>query len=500
MAKKPKKQIERQEKLKDRLAHKNFQASTDPMLSGASIRYEMTRRIRVLTAGGIGAIHQLVCKLKLPEAINQNVEIFKRHLPYFESDHVLSICYSILCGGKPLEDVNRFRLDEVYLDALGTTRVPAPSTAGDFLRRFDEETLLALQEAINQVRVKVWKRQSKEFREKVVIDLDGTLVGTQGECKEGIEYSYKKIWGYGPLLVSIAGTREALYVVNRPANVASHQGVADWIDRALCVVNPVFETIWLRGDADFSLTKHFDVWDPQTQFIFGYDAKPNLIKKAELLPPDAWTPLHREKKYEVKTKPRKKPKNIKQDIVKQRGFLTLKTIEEEITSFDYQPTACKKSYRMIVLKKHLKTTKGEEILRYQIRYFFYITNDPSTPDTQLLRWINKRCNQENTIEQLKNGVPAFHAPADTLLANWAYMIIASLAWNLKAWYGLLIKDPIPRQEILNMEFKQFLNTFIFIPCQVISQGRQRIFRIAHLTFNTLIVIDVLQHLQKLRFP
>ncbi len=500
MAKKPKKQLERQEKLKDRLAHKHFQTPTDPMLSGTSIRYEMTRRVRVLTAGGIGAIHQLVCKLKLPEAINENVEIFKRHLPYFESDHILSLCYSILCGGKPLEDVNRLRTDEVYLDALDTTRLPAPSTAGDFLRRFDEATLLALQEAINRVRVKVWQRQPKAFRDQVVIDVDGTLVSTEGECKEGIAYSYKRIWGYGPLLVSIADTREALYVVNRPANVASHQGVADWIDRTLSLVNPIFETIWLRGDADFSLTQHFDGWDQHVRFIFGYDAHPNLIEKAELLPPDAYVPLHRKKKYEVKTKPRKKPKNVKQEIVKQREFETLETIEEEITSFDYQPTACEKAYRVIALKKHLKTTKGEEVLRYEIRYFFYITNDLSTPETHLMRWMNQRCNQENTIEQLKNGVPAFHAPADTLLSNWAYMIIASLAWNLKAWYGLLTKDPRRRQEILNMEFKQFLNLFILIPCQMILQGRQRIYRIAHFTFHTLIVIDILQHFQKLRFP
>ena len=144
---KRKKQAERQEKLKARLAHKGFKDATQPLLGELPIDYEISDRTRVLSVWGIGAMHTLVTKLALPELLNEGEGVLKRHLPYIESDHILSLCYSLLCGGKPLEDINRFRRDEVYLDALGVERLPAPSTAGDYLRRYESEApILAVQE------------------------------------------------------------------------------------------------------------------------------------------------------------------------------------------------------------------------------------------------------------------------------------------------------------------------------------------------------------------
>jgi Golgi nucleoside diphosphatase len=90
---------------------------------------------------------------------------------------------------------------------------------------------------------------------------------------------------------------------------------------------------------------------------------------------------------------------------------------------------------------------------------------------------NKRCNQENVIEQVKNGVNAMRMPVEDLESNWAYMIMATLAWNLKAWFGLLMPNRIRRTQILKMEFRRFLNTFILIPCQIICTGRKIVYRL-----------------------
>lgn len=501
-AKKRKKQLQRQQKLRARLAHRGFANTHQPLLHDLPISYEIADRTRVSSVGGLGAMHTLVTKLKLPETLNERVSVLKRHLPYFESDHILSLCYHVLCGGKPLEDLNRLRGDEVYLDALEVQRLPAPSTAGDFLRRFTQEDIRDLQEAINQVRMKIWDAQPEAFFKQAIIDMDGTVFETDAECKEGIDYcGYKQMWGYGPLLLSLANTCEPLYVVNRPASAHSHQDAAIWLDRALKWVQPRFEEIWVRGDADFSLTMHFDRWDRQgMKFIFGYDAWENLIQKADLLPPDAWSVLERTPAYEVKTKPRKKPEKVKAEQVKKRGYKHIQTIEEEVASFSYRPVKCEKSYRIIALKKHLQITKAGQIIEHQIRYFFYITNDFLTPDGQLVQFINQRCNQENTIAQLKSGVPAFHAPANTLNANWTYMAIATLAWNLKAWYGLLIEHPALKQHVMKMEFKQFLARFILIPCQILKKGRRLIYRIANFTNDTLSFLERFQNLKRLRFP
>ena len=161
-AKKRKKAKERQEKLQARLANKDFTSPSQPLLGDVPIHYELSDRTRVIPMGGIGAMHTLVTKLHLPELLNGHVSVLKRHLPYWESDHILSQCYNILTGGKPLQDINRLRLDEVYLDALGVERLPAPSTGGDFLRRFEEGDLIDVQEAVNQARQPVWQRMAAE--------------------------------------------------------------------------------------------------------------------------------------------------------------------------------------------------------------------------------------------------------------------------------------------------------------------------------------------------
>ncbi len=359
----------RQRKLKLRLAHKAFKAPKEPLLAHLPIDYELAERTRVLAYGGLGVFHLMATQLKLPETINEHVHVLKRHLPYFESDHILSLCYNYLTGGKTLEDLKRLRESEVYLDALEVERVPAPSTAGDFLRRFDEAAILDLQQALNQVRVKLWKRQEAAFRKVAVVDVDGTFSETDAQCKEGIAYSgHKRAWGYAPLLVSLAKTREPLFVVNRPGSAVSHLGAVPWMDRALDLVEPIFDEVYFRGDTDFSLTENFDRWHGRgAKFIFGYDAMKPLVAHAEALPEAVWSTLERPPSYEVKTTPRGKANNVKQKIVHERGYKKITLVGEEVASFAYRPGKCRRSYRMVVLRKHERITRGAEVLEERYR-------------------------------------------------------------------------------------------------------------------------------------
>jgi hypothetical protein len=156
----------------------------------------------VIGFGGIGAVHKLVCKIGLDKAINKNIVLLKVHVPYWESDHVLNIAYNVLTGSTCLEDIERLRNDETYMNALDAERIPDPTTARDFLRRFDDEAwIFALQETINETRFKIRELQDPSFRKQAVIDVDGTIAGTTGECKEGINIAYNGIWGYAPVFV-----------------------------------------------------------------------------------------------------------------------------------------------------------------------------------------------------------------------------------------------------------------------------------------------------------
>lgn len=458
------------------------------MFGARNIQYEMADRTRGFAYGGLGAMHLLAQRTGLIAALDQELHLLKRHLPYHESDHVLNLAYNILCHGDCLEDLERLRNDEVYLDALGAQRIPDPTTAGDFCRRFTAEDVMTLMEIINQRRLAVWKQQPKPFFRQAILDADGTIAETTGECKAGMDISYKGVWGYHPLVLSLANTGEPLYLVNRGGNSTSSQSAAAYFDRAIDLCQTAgFREILLRGDTDFSQTEHLDRWDdrPEVRFVFGIDAMPNLVTLADALPEGLWQPLHRSAKYEVRTEPRRRPENIKERIVKERGYKNVHLQSEQVAAFDYRPTKCRKTYRIVALRKKLSVAQGQQRLFDEIRYFFYITNDRTSSRAEIVHQANERCNQENLIEQLKNGVQAMRMPVDNLVSNWAYMVMASLAWTLKAWFALLLpaegrwaqKYAAEKQSVLTLEFKRFRQAFMELPCQIVRTGRRLVYRL-----------------------
>ncbi len=446
------------------------------MLSASNIHYDIDGRNKGIANGGIGIIHQLAVKTGLVDEIDDRLELLKRHLPYHESDHVLNIAYNSLAGGHCLQDIELLRNDEAWLDALNAEIIPDPTTAGDFLRRFDEDTITELMEIKNTIRKRIWQKQPKNFLKQAIINVDGTISPTDGECKQGMDISYDGQWGYHPLVVSLANSREPLYIVNRSGNAPSHLDSAKWIDKSLDLVCDTFGKVRLRGDTDFSLTANFDKWDQRCMFVFGMDARANLVQIAKGIEPAGWQPLEKEPKYEVKTRTRRRPENVKEQVVIRRKFKNVQTVAEHMAEFAYRPGKCCQDYRMIVLRKTIKVTQGELKLFDDIRYFFYITNDMAMSTKALIEFYRERADHENDIEQLKNGVRALQAPSDNRLSNWAYMVIASLAWDLKAWYGMLFPYRHSGLQIMRMEFKRFINTFIRIPCLIVKAGRRIYYR------------------------
>jgi hypothetical protein len=292
-----------------------------------------------------------------------------------------------------------------------------------------------------------------------------------------MDISYNSQWGYQTLVISLHNSREPLYIVNRPANAASHQDSVPWIDKSLDLVSRQFQKVQLRGDTDFSLTRHFDKWNERCTFIFGMDAMDNLVKIADQINESDWQPLEKRPKYQIKTQPRHKPLNIKKQVVKRRKFKRIVTRAEAIAECEYRPVKCNKPYRLIILRKTLEVLKGEMNLFDDVRYFFFITNDHKRSAAEMVQFYRGRSDHENDIEQLKNGVNALTPASDTLLSNWALMTIASLAWDLKAWFGLLLPYRPLGLSIVRMEFKRFLNTFINIPCMIIRTGRRICYRL-----------------------
>lgn len=489
----------RQRSIADRLDPSWQPERARPVLEGGNLHYEVSGRVQAISGGGLGLMRSVVEAVGLAEAIDGDLHLLRRHLPYHESDHVLALVYNVLVGGRCLEDLEQRRSDEGFLDALGARRLPDPTTAGDFLRRFGSEGVEALMSAIDRCRERVWRAQPESDRKLAVIDVDGTISETGGECKERIDITYDGRWGYGPLVVSLANSQEVLRVVNRPANRPSHEGMAASVDHCLAwALGPAgFRKARLRGDTDFSLTENFDRWTGAgVEFVFGMDANPHFVQRAEALGDETWTPMERA----VQPVKRRRPANVKKAVIERRGFQHLELAHEHVAEIEYRPRKCKKTYRLVILRKRIEVTRGQLRLADEIRYFFYVTNlDKAELDAAaVVRENNARCHQENLIEQLKNGVGATRMPVAEFDANWAYLVIASLAWNLKAWAALLLPAKLGARTLLRMEFRRFLNEIVLLPAQILRSGRRLIFRLLAINRWVPLLLDGTRALKRLR--
>lgn len=477
-----KKLARRKRRIAARLERRRSDFDGRRVLGPAPIRYDVSARDTGIGEGGIGVMRQLIDAVGIAEAMDRGLSLLKTHAPYHESDHVLAFAINALCGGTCIEDFELRRSNEGLLNVLGAHSFPDPTTAGDFCRRFDRDAIETLMNVINERRLAVWAKQPREFFDEAVIDADGTIVETYGECKEGVDLTFKGQWGYHPLLVSLANTDEPLLIENRPGNRPSHEGAAARLDQAVELVQRAgFRKIVLRGDTDFTQTRHLDRWDRDSvQFVFGVDAHRKLVGIADSLGEGEWRVLERQPKYRVKTAPRAPRDHHKLEAIARREFRHLELEQEHVAEVAYRPLACERDYRVVIVRKTITVTQGQLFLAPETRYFFYITNRADLSAAEVVFFANDRANQEKLIGQLKGGVRALRSPLDNLTSNWAFMVMTSLAWSLKAWLALLLpiapfwrtRHTAERRRLLGMEFRTFLNALIRVPALIVRTGRR----------------------------
>jgi len=472
-----------QQRIERRLDREQKAAADDgrPVLRGTGAMYEISDRVRAVPAGGVGLMQSMAQALGLDEEIDKRIDLLKLHAPYHESDHVLNIAFNTLAGGENLEHLELLRNDENYLDMLGARRIPDPTTAGDFCRRFKSPSQVhSLQDGINESRLRVWSLQPDTFFEHAIIDADGSIIEASN-CTEGADFNHKKIFGFQSLAITLSNTQEILFLENRPGSRPSHEGAAALLDKAVALVTGAgFRRTTLRGDTDYSQTAYLDGWDQKgVGFVFGYACYENLKGCADSLPDSAWAPLER-KGYEIKTAPRFRPENVRDRVVKQREYRNIRLEEEHYAEFDYQPSKCTQPYRMVVVRKLLTIERGEQLLFPEVRYFFYITNKRDVSAREIVRLANTRCDQERLFGVQKSEVKSFRCPLNNLLSNWAYMVCTTLAWNLTRWFALILPDggrwkekrAAEKHDVSRMNFTTFVNAFMRIPTQIVRGARR----------------------------
>ena len=449
------------------------------MVGRRTAQLEVDQRADTTAYGGLELAHRLATALGVAEAIDGPVEVLKLHMPYHESDHLLAQAYNLFVGGSCLQDLQNLQDADAVKRLLGAVRLPDPTTAGDFLRRFKARHLRDLQTALDVVRVRAWSCLPKAKRRQATIDMDSTIKPVYGECKQGADFTYNRKYGYHPLLVSLAETGECLRLINRPGNVSSAEGIEQEIEAVLPLVSEHFDRVYLRGDSKFCRRDLVTMADQQGAcFAFVKEQSPNLPAIAESLPRTAWTPFHSHLQKERMSKTgatRKKRPRRKKRIAKQRGYRNLRTVREWVAETDYRLTDTEVDCRLVIKRKKLEVRDKQGQLFTEYRYQYVLTNIPASEmDTaEVVRFAYKRCHQENAIEQLKNGLGGLRMPTGELLANGVFMLAAQIAWNLRAWLSLLA---LP-ESTLRWEWKWFRHAFVYVGARVVEHAGRVVVRL-----------------------
>jgi len=454
-----------------------------PVFTNRQVRLRVQQRGEVTPYGGLALAHDLAMRLELDKDLNRSLPLLKLHLPYHESDHLLTHVYNLFIGGGCIEDLANLQHSEAIKHLLGACRLPDPTTAGDFLRRFSEPHLAAFQGVIDRAREKVWRKLPRSRRKVATIDMDSTVKPVYGECKEGADFSYNGQWSYHPLLFTLAETNEPLRTINRPGNTASADGAAQALHEVLPLVGRHFEQMYVRGDSKFY--QHANIAECErygAHFALVMDGYAVLQEKADSLPPSAWKPFSAHSAQRVAQraadkKLRRKRKRLRAKTARERGYTQLATTGQWVAQFDYTiPRSGKevagRTYRVVVKRQQVDIHEGQDYLFTEYRDRFVITDIPPShmDPAEVFCFAYGRCDQENIIEQFKNGIAAMRMPTGELLANSAFLMAGQLAWCLRSWLSLLALPP----QTTRWEWKWFRQAFVYVAARITHHARSAV--------------------------
>jgi len=457
-----------------------------PVMRMPKLHAEAETRAEVTRFGGLALAERFCKRFGVAALLDEHIEVLKVHSPYHESDHILAQAFNLYVGGSCLEDMMLLQHDEAVLRMLGACRLPDPTTAGDFLRRFDTEqhpgALAGLVQANNQLQQQVWRTLSRQEHHRrkrgwCVIDVDGHIKELCGVRKQGADFSYNGKWSYQPLIVSMASTGECLAVCNRPGNVRSSDGADKTVGKVLSWTTAHFDNILVRGDSDFDrqdLREEIERHGCYFAFVGrGHAGRP---EQADALPEEAFRPFEtraerqrQQRRRAPGYKPRRKKRNRRRQRARERGYSERLQTKQWIAETTYQPPGQQNVYRLVVRRKLIEHRKGQTHLFDDYEYAWVVTNLPSAfSAADVVDHTYQRCDQEKVIEQMGSGLAGWRMPVAEFDGNSAWLEIARIAWNMGKWIAQLV---LPK-EVVRWEWKRFRLHFVLVPAQLIKRARQ----------------------------
>lgn len=395
---------------------------------GKAFKFNVCFRDQTLTGkAGVVLLRDFIDRIGLPELIDAELDLKARQRGYPESENVLSLCWNAILGGNCLLDLDVLRSDPGLAELLGVQSLMAPTTAGEFLRQFAIGDLCDLRR-INRLaarRLRHWQKS-----DRVTIDLDASLYAQCSKRKQGSRMNYKGEVGYYPLLAFWAEELEMLQTHLQAGNAGAAPNAVWFLEQVLASA-PEGLPRFLRADSEFYTWPLIEgCEDRGITFAITADQSPGLVKRIEGLSESDW------------------------------GHFGPGA---QVAELMYAPTG-HAARRYVVKRQRVKDKKKGLIWRYHV----VITNDRRRRPKKLMKWALGRCSMENLIKEHKHDFGFEKMPTRSFHANWAWLLISQLAWNLMAWFK---RRCLPR-ECHSMTLGTLRHRLLNVAAKIVHQSRQ----------------------------
>ena len=395
---------------------------------GKACNFNVCLRDVTLTAhAGIVLLRDFVTRLGLPQLIDQRLHLKVRERGYAESQNTLALCWNLILGGDSLRDLQVLRGDAGLLELLGLEAVLAPTTAGEFLRQFTLGDLTALQGLLGAAAERVRPLQSSD---RVTLDLDPSLYAQCSSRKQGSRKNYQGQVGYYPLFCFWAEEGELLFSHLLRGN-ARAVTKAEWFLRQVLPRVPTGKRRFLRADSEFYDWGLIELCEAeQITYAITADQTKTLMALIAQLPESAW-----------------------------RDFAA----DAQVAELEYGPKR-RTPHRYLAKRMPGVDREGNFVWRYHV----IVTNDRRRSPKKLLQWFYQKCAMENLIKEHKHDFGLEKMPSQRFQANWAWLLIGQLAWNIVAWF----KRRCLPAECHTQTLKTLRHRLLNVAGKIVHQSRQ----------------------------
>jgi hypothetical protein len=358
------------------------------------------REVTLSSHAGLALLDDFAKQLGVAQILDEELHVKQRERGYREGDAVLSLSHNLIIGGSCLLDLDVLRGDVGTRQLLGQTYLMAPTTAGEFLRKFNIGDIHDLYRAQHRLQARVRAHQTATC---CTLDVDSSVYPQASSLKQGSVKAYNGDIGYHPFFVFWAEESELVFSHLRRGS-AYTSSKFEWCLKAALKRLPTERPKKLRADSGLYDRKVVAFCEAR-HITFGITADQTapLLAAVAAIPEVQWQDLTR---YEL----------------------------AQVAEFQYRPQQWPRTYRYIV-KRELREDKLHQLY---FHYHVVVTNDETSSADHLLEWHLQHAAMENLIKEHKHGFSLEKLPTQNFHANWAYLLIGQLAFNLVAWFKKLI--------------------------------------------------------------